>query len=195
MTLNVRTPEVEAAEDIFFGQIVIIWARWFLIAAGTVLMLWTMDNVSALTRGIIPVIALMAINFYLHGRYAVEKPANRLLIMTASVLDLMIVTLIILLWPGAKGFDSQYFILYYPMLLTFAFVFPHGETAIYGLAALLLYTGVCFWVNPGFLKESADQQFFALKLVTMAATSGLGTYYWRIQRNRRRESAGGALTG
>jgi len=32
-----RTHAKEAAEDIFFGQVVIIWARWFLIAGGAVL--------------------------------------------------------------------------------------------------------------------------------------------------------------
>ena len=30
----------EEAEDLFFGQVVIIWARWFVIAAGTIYALW-----------------------------------------------------------------------------------------------------------------------------------------------------------
>ena len=34
---TVGTAEREAAEDVFFGQVVIIWARWFLIVAGAVL--------------------------------------------------------------------------------------------------------------------------------------------------------------
>ena len=36
----------ESAEDIFFGQISIIWARWFLIAAGTVIALWSAIDTS-----------------------------------------------------------------------------------------------------------------------------------------------------
>ena len=31
---GIRSPEQEAAEDVFFGQSVIIWARWFVILAG-----------------------------------------------------------------------------------------------------------------------------------------------------------------
>ena len=37
----IRNAAQEAAEDIFFGQAVIIWARWFVIAAVTVMMLWS----------------------------------------------------------------------------------------------------------------------------------------------------------
>ena len=34
-----RSLAQESAEDIFFGQIAIIWARWFLIAAGAIIAL------------------------------------------------------------------------------------------------------------------------------------------------------------
>ena len=34
---EVRSIPQEAAEDVFFGQVVMIWARWFLIAAGVLL--------------------------------------------------------------------------------------------------------------------------------------------------------------
>ena len=36
---NVNMVEQDAAEDIFFGQSVINWARWFLIGGGMVLVL------------------------------------------------------------------------------------------------------------------------------------------------------------
>jgi hypothetical protein len=36
-----RSLEQEAAEDVFFGQVVMIWAHWFLIASGAVFFLWT----------------------------------------------------------------------------------------------------------------------------------------------------------
>ena len=34
----------EQAEDIFFGQVVINWARWFVIAAGVVLVMILTEN-------------------------------------------------------------------------------------------------------------------------------------------------------
>ena len=83
-----RTAEQEAAEDLFFGQVVIIWARWFLILAGAILILWTTTDASALVVSILPILALMAMNFFLHGRYLVERPANQMLLLAASALDL-----------------------------------------------------------------------------------------------------------
>ena len=69
MVQQVRTQAQEASEDIFFGQVVMNWARWFVIAAGVILALWTTDNEMDLVVGVIPVVALMAMNFYLHGRH------------------------------------------------------------------------------------------------------------------------------
>jgi len=46
-----RTLEQEAAEDVFFGQVVMIWARWFLIVAGAVFFLWTGARSTQLALG------------------------------------------------------------------------------------------------------------------------------------------------
>ena len=100
---KLRTVQQEIAEDIFFGQLVSIWARWFLIFAGTILALWSTSDETQLSLAILPVIALMAMNFFLHGRYIVEQPANRILIVAASVLDLAIITLIVAFLPGENG--------------------------------------------------------------------------------------------
>ena len=68
--------EQEAQEDLFFGQVAIIWARWFLILAGGILVLWNSEDLSKLTLGIIPIGLLMAMNFYLHGKYLMEQPVG-----------------------------------------------------------------------------------------------------------------------
>lgn len=186
---ELRTIEQEAAEDVFFGQLVIIWARWFLILAGTILTLWTVSDETELSLAILPVVALMIMNFFLHGRYIIEKPANRILIMAASALDLLIITLIVALWPGATGLESSFFIFYYPVVLAFAFVFRPGLTIIYTLTALLSYTAICLLVDASFIYDSITLEFLVLRLITLAATGVLGSYYWRIQRDRRREVA------
>ena len=90
-----RTLEQEAAEDIFFGQAVIIWARWFLIAAATGLVMWSFDEKNSLVLGIMTIVALMGMNFYLHGRYLMEKPIQSRLIVATSTMDLLIITLLV----------------------------------------------------------------------------------------------------
>jgi hypothetical protein len=108
----------EAAEDVFFGQVVIIWARWFLIVAGTVLALWTTQKSSELAVAVVPIAALMAMNFYLHGRYLTERPSNELQIAAASLLDLFVITCLVRFWHGpdvGSGLASPFVVFYYPM--------------------------------------------------------------------------------
>src|SRR5215831_13565732 len=94
----VSSLEREAAEDIFFGQVVLIWARWFLIAAGATFFLWTAHESTQLALGVLPIVGLMAMNFYLHGRYFLERPSNVLQIVTAAVLDLALISSIVDCW-------------------------------------------------------------------------------------------------
>ena len=181
-----RSPQQEAAEDIFFGQAVIIWARWFVILTGAVLALWAANSISELTVAAMLIVALMAVNFFVHGRYMMEKPINRSLTAIVSLIDLIIITLIVLAWRGQTGLDSPFFIFYYPVLAAFAFVFTPGLTLAYTALALVAYAGANFLGDQGFLFRMHDMELLITRLITLAAMGGLGTYYWRIQRERRR---------
>ncbi len=198
----------EAAEDIFFGQVVNNWARWFVIVAGAILVITTATDTGELVLGTVPIVALMVVNFYLHGRHAAERPANPGLIAAASLVDLAAVTLFVLFGPGKTGLGSQFFVLYYPLVLAFAFVMPRKATVTYTLATLAIYTVACFLVNPDIftkvpvLNDSGvivgmesglnvrAVKVILMRLVTLAAMGGLGTYYWRVQRHRRRAAMG-----
>jgi hypothetical protein len=186
---TVRTPAQEAAEDIFFGQIVIIWARWFFILAGAILALWSSATISELTLAVVFIVALMGINFLVHGRYLLEKPANRLLILVTALLDLVVITLLVLTWRGQGGLQSQFFIFYYPLLLAFALVFPPKATLSFTALTLGAYSLACFTSDPAFFVAEGALKLFAMRVITLAATGGLGTYYWRVQRSQRRALA------
>lgn len=191
---DMRTHLKEAAEDIFMGQVVINWARWFLIAGGIVLVLWTAENISQLIVGTLPVVALMAMNFYLHGRQMAEKPANAALITLASLLDIAVITTVILIWPDSeqKGLASPFFVFYYPVVLAFAFVMRPRFAIGYTAVALAAYVGACtlahVWVETGSADGASafDLETLTARLITLGAMGGLGAFYWRIQRERRR---------
>ncbi len=192
----------EAAEDIFFDQIVINWARWFVIAAAAVLIVGTSDDTGQLVLGILPVIGLMMVNFYLHGRRLAERPANAALVSLASVLDIAVITAVVLIGvsSGGQGLDSPFFVAYYPVALTFAFVRQPAVSVGYTVLALGAYTGACLLVDPELLADGGKAEILVARLVTLAAMGGLGTYFWRIQRGRRRAAgaavhAGRELTG
>lgn len=178
----------EAAEDIFFGQIVINWARWFVIAAAAVLIVGTSDDAGQLVLGILPVIGLMVVNFYLHGRRLAEQPANAALVSLASVLDVVVITAVVFVGVGSggEGLASPFFVAYYPMALAFAFVRQPAVSIAYTVLALLAYTGACLLADPELVENSGNAEILVARLVTLAAMGGLGTYFWRIQRGRRR---------
>src|ERR1700730_101713 len=119
--LRLADPAREAAEDVFFGPVGMIWARVVIIAAAAVLFLWTTGDVGTLSHRVLLLAGLMAVNFFLHGRYLMERPANRALILLASPADAALIAAAGALWGG---FASQLFVLLYPVLFAFALVFP-----------------------------------------------------------------------
>lgn len=192
---KVSRPEAqEAAEDIFFGQITIIWARWFLIAAGTIIAVLSTVDMFQLTIAILTVIVLMAINFAMHGRYLTGKPANMFLLLATNLADTLIITFLVLTWNGASGLNSQFFILYYPMLFAFALVFPPSIAILYTVLTLILYTTVCLITSdPQLIFSITGFEMLAMRLITLGAMGGLGTYYYRRQRQAWRALTAGTL--
>ena len=193
---NVNMVEQDAAEDIFFGQSVINWARWFLIGGGMVLVLWAADSIDQLVIGTIPVVAMMAINFYLHGRQLAGKPANPTLITLSSLLDMSVITLVVLFWPDPeqRGLASPFFVMYYPAVLAFSFVMRPKFSIAYTLVTLVAYGGACLLTSSyvdvlASAEGTFDAETLVARFVTLGAVGSLGTYYWRIQRDRRRAAA------
>src|SRR5256885_4125305 len=181
---EVRTAAQADQEDVFFGQTVIMWARWSVIVAGIMLVLWTSTNVSLLTQTMPFFLVLMAVNFFLHGRYVMGSPLNRTAVVVASIVDLILITAIIVLWPGSHGLDNQFFVLYFPVVFAFALVFTRQIEAAYTVLAMLAYTAACFLTGTVHLDLGNDFKLLVMRLIVIAAMGFLGNYYFRIQRDR-----------
>ena len=179
---DTRSIKQETAEDIFFGQVVMNWARWFLIAGALILVVWKAADTNELIVGTLAVVALMAVNFYLHGRHLAQRPANPSLITIASLMDLAVITLVVLIWPEPeqRGLGSPFFVMYYPLVLAFAFVMRPSLTVVYTAVALSAYTGASLLAGT----DQFDLETLVARLIALGAMGGLGTYYWRIQRDR-----------
>ena len=181
---EVRTPKQAEQEDLFFGQNVILWARWSVIVAGIVLVLWTSTDVGLLTQTMPFFLVLMAVNFFLHGRYVTGSPLNRIAVTVASVVDLVLITAIVVLWPGSHGLNNQFFVLYYPVVFAFALVFTRKIEVAYTVLAIVLYTGACVLTGTVPFNLGDDDKVLVMRLIVMAAMGFLGNYYFRIQRDR-----------
>ena len=179
---EVRTAKQAEQEDLFFGQTVLLWARWSVIVAGTVLVLWTSTDVALLTRTMPFFLVLMAVNFFLHGRYVMGSPLNRTAVTVASVVDLILITAIIVLWPGQHGLQNQFFVLYFPVVFAFALVFTRKIEAGYTTLAIVAYGAACF--GSGTVRDEGDLKVLVMRLIVIAALGFLGNFYFRIQRDR-----------
>jgi len=181
---EVRTAKQAEQEDLFFGQSVILWARWSIIVAGIVLVLWTSTNVALLTQTMPFFLVLMAVNFFLHGRFVMGSPLNRVAVTVASVVDLILITAIVVLWPGSHGLHNQFFVLYFPVVFAFALVFTRKIEAAYTVLAIVLYVGACVFTGTVPFDLGSDDKVLVMRVIVIAAMGFLGNYYFRIQRDR-----------
>ena len=187
-----RTYERASAEDIYFGQVVANWARWAIIGAALLLVLWTSVDTFRLMLGVLPIVGLMVVNFYLHGRYLAGQPANGTLVAIASAIDVALITGLILLWMPAfagAGSDSTLggglFVLYFPALVAFAFIMRPRISIAFTACVLGLYAFVAVMSDPAILASMAMIETLIARLITLAAVGILAAYFWRIQRRRR----------
>lgn len=188
---EVRSAKQAEQEDLFFGQTVILWARWSVIVAGIVLVLWTSTNVSLLTQTMPFFLVLMAVNFFLHGRYVMGSPLNRVAVTVASVVDLVLITAIVVLWPGSHGLQNEFFVLYFPVVFAFALVFTRRIEILYTGVAMLAYAAGCFLTGTIQLGFGNDTKVLVMRLIVIAAMGFLGNYYFRIQRGRLAQASAG----
>ncbi len=186
--------DIEAAEDIYFGQTICVWARWFIVTVAALLVLWVSDSSGELARRIFLVLGLVAVNFYLQGRQMMDRPANAHLLTLASLIDLRVITAIIGFVGEGSGLRSPYYILFYPVVFAFALVFPPRWAAGFTGLATMLYAAISLVWTPSLIGEADAAKLLAMRLITLAATGGLGAFFWRIQRQQRR-NARGVATG
>ncbi len=180
-----RTYEKASAEDIYFGQVVANWARWSIIGAALMLVLWTSGDTLRLILGVLPIVGLMVVNFYLHGRYLANRPANGLLVAVASAIDIALITGLILLWPSNSAVGSGLFVLYFPALVAFAFIMRPRLSIGFTACVLGIYALAVVTSDPGILASMEAIETLVARLITLAAAGILAAYFWRVQRRRR----------
>jgi hypothetical protein len=191
-TREVRTAKQAEEEDVFFGQTVIMWARWSVIVAGIALVLWTSTNVALLTQTMPFFLVLMAVNFFLHGRFVMGSPLNRTVVTVASVIDIVLITAIVVLWPGSHGLNNQFYVLYMPVVFAFALVFTRKIEVAYTVFAILAYAGACILTGTVPFDLGNEDKILVMRLIVIAAMGFLGNYYFRIQRDRLARASKGA---
>jgi hypothetical protein len=187
MTEMSKEEKTEALQDVFYGQIVFIWARWIVIFSTLFLVLRNAQNVADIQIPMIPIGLLIVANFYLHGRFVMRQPANPILLTKATTIDFIFITLVIVLGAGGgTGIDNPFFVLYFPVMLAYSLVFPRRRTLVMAFLLIVVYFLICLLLPPRISIADGDEKVLAVRIVMLLVTALLGTMYWRIQRMRRR---------
>jgi len=179
----------DAIADVYFGQTVLVWARWFVIGAAAISVLWSTTDESATQLGgrILVLVLLLGINFYVHGRQLTSKPANRRVLLVASLADITAISFMVIAWPGA-GLGSPFYVLYIPVLLGLGLVFNPRIAVPVTVVAGAFFTCAVFFNDVSPVASVEPGKDLIMRIVVLLAAGGLGTYFWRIQRDRRLRS-------
>jgi hypothetical protein len=149
---------------------------------------WTAGSTADAIGPTYLLVALIGTNFVLHGRFITGSPMRREVVLAASVIDIVIISLIVFTgwWGAGSGLASPFFVFYYPVLIGFSLVFPRSLTYGFAIAVLGTYTAIIAVTMP---QLSLDHHFvepLVARLVTLGVTAVLGNMYWRTQRQYRR---------
>jgi hypothetical protein len=181
--------DADRRTDLDHGQIVVVTARWLMIAVGLVLTLAYPTATLADLRVQVSLILLLGIaNFYLHAQLIRRRPIPTWTAFVASAADLLVISLLLV---QQGGFDSYRFVLYFPALLALSVAFEPAVTFVYATATCFVYACIAL--------TTADDLHGAApvivgRLFMLAAVAYCGAAYWRIERDRRQPARASHLS-
>lgn len=170
---------VTDSSELAYGQSVIVIARWILVITGLFLILWNPDPISNLRIQVITVLVLALMNFYLQAQILTGKKTFTPVIYTASVVDFIVITLLVLL---SGGFDSNTYIFYFPAIMAISVAFETAITIGFVGSAAGIYGVIC--LGSGAITDDNLPALIA-RILMMAAIAFCGSLYWHIEHNRR----------
>ena len=181
MTTATLTPirQDSSLDDLRHGHSVIITARWMLVTAGLMFVLYRQQSVSELTVGVLAVLGIAVLNFRLHCRPLTNQPVEPQWAYWASAADLAVISGLMLM-QGSQM--SKAYAFYYPAILGYSLVFPTAVSTLLtgAVLAFVLVTGS---------NDGLDERILVVRLLTLAATAFIGWRYRRVEEQRRHRRA------
>jgi hypothetical protein len=169
----------EARTGLDHGQLVIVAARWVLIAAGLFLLIVEPAGAVGELRLQIALILLLAIaNFFLQAQLLRRRRIPDALAYGASAADLAVITILVL----SQGADSQLYVLYFPALLALSVAFEPVVTAVYAVGTALVYGAIAAASMPS-VPDALP--VVATRVLMLGAVAFCGCVYWHVERDRR----------
>ena len=167
---------------------VYVWGRWFVLSIATFAWLYPLNvDEVVYAPNVALAILLLATNGYLHYRLATERTVSWRWMLALSALDLAMLSGGVA--AGARGFESPFFVGYYPSLALFAVVFGSVRlTLVWVTIAAAVYAALCLAVEPGLDFSANDEEILLIRVAGMYTVVVVVNLISRVERIRRMEA-------
>jgi hypothetical protein len=173
-------------DDLRYGLIVIIWARWSIVIFAFILRLYRATEIPILVITIVGLLAVAMINFALHVRILSKQAPKIRWVYLASIADMCLISLI----TGLEGgLNTHIFLYYYPAVLGFALVFPGKITTWLTIGVMVLYSGICLLFSEPAMKFDGDEAILIFRLMSLLGVAVVGNRYRFVEGQRRAKAA------
>ena len=166
---------------------VYVWGRWFVLSIATFAWLYPL-NVDEVVYGpnVALAMLLLATNGFLHYRLATERTVSWRWMLALSALDLAMLSGGV---AAHRGFESPFFVGYYPSLAMFAVAFGSVRlTLVWVTMAAAVYAALCLAVEPGLDVSANDEEILLIRVAGMYTVVVVVNLISRVERIRRMEA-------
>jgi hypothetical protein len=178
---RLMTSSPEALRELGDGELVVIAARWILVASGILLAVWNPAPIGELRIQIVLLLGIAVANFFLHANVLRRKETLLSVAYASSAVDLLVISILV---GVDDGFTSGLYVFYFPAIAALSLALPREISATLVLCGIALYAIIGFSTLPeGAAGESA--QAMIVRLVMMAGVAVCGALYQQVEANRR----------
>jgi len=177
-----RCPESSSgiSDDLRYGQIVIVAARWMLVLSAFVLLLYRSDKINELVFGVVGLLGIAVANFWLHTKILRKQCVEPEWVYLASAADIAVISLMTWLQGGIW---SRVFPYYYPAVLCYVLVFRSGITMFFTATVVGAYAVLAAMSSPPM--QAADDQVLMARLLAIAGVAFVAGRYRVVEEGRR----------
>ena len=174
-------------QELIYEAATSIWVRWLLIAGIIIetnyrVDYWSLSHI----LNTLYCLAFASATGYIHFRIRSKRRVKPLTLLALSAMDIAMLSFSVSL---SGGFESRYFVLYYPMVAMFAWVFTSPYLGIFWATMVAVaYTTLCFTVGSGVALDMQDEKILFYRILGLYGVVGFVNILTRFERIRRRDA-------
>ena len=171
-------------DEVSYAANIAVWVRWFLWAGAiTTLVHEPTFTYPQSIPFLLMHVAVATLNGYVHYRLLSRRRVTWRHLLVLSAMDLALITATVV----DLGYDSIWFVGYYPALAIFAAVFTAPLLYItWTTLTASIYAGVVLTAGPGLTLDGTDEKGLYIRVIAMFGVVLVINFITRFQRRRAR---------